>query len=131
MEGQALQARIAAGTLEPLLLLPAAPLPTPLPPPSPPPRGGLLRAREELPPAAASDGNSNGRPEKRQRPAAPGQGTVAESAVNAEGWPCAAGEGGSGGRWATAGPGVLRHTAPIAELLQATQDRLYSRLFNS
>ncbi len=126
MEGQALQARIAAGTLEPLLLLPAAPLPTP---PPPPPGGGLLRAREELPAAAADDGGSNGRPYKRQRPS-----EAAETGVNAEGWPHVEGDGRGGRRgagWATAGPGVLRHTAPIAELLQATQDRLYSRLFNS
>ena len=105
MEGQALQARIAAGTLEPLLLLPAAPLPTP-----PPPHGGLIRVNAEPPLAAAGDpnGSSNGRPEKRQRPAA----AAAETAVDAEGWPRAAGDllgsGGRGAGWATAGPGMLR-----------------------
>jgi hypothetical protein len=124
MEGQALQARIAAGTLEPLLSLPAAPLPTPA---APQPIGGLQAAL----PTAADDSCSDGPPPKRHRPAAGATG--AETAFDAEGWPCVASEstGGRGGGCLAAGPGVLRHTAPIAELLQATQDRLYSRLFNS
>ena len=87
MEGQALQARLAAGTLEPLLLLPAAV-------PSPPPPD--------------DDG--------------------AQAALDAEGWPVRIA---TGARAAPPAEFGVRHTAPLAELLQATHDRLYSRLFNS
>ena len=90
MEGQALQARLAAGTLEPLLLLPAA-VPSPPPPDDDAPSG-------------------------------------AQAALDAEGWPVRIA---NGARAAPPAEFGVRHTAPLAELLQATHDRLYSRLFNS
>ena len=110
MEAQALQARLAAGTLEPLLVF------SPAAPPSAPLDAGSLPS---APAAPASDLQSDGAP-----PSFP---------LDAEGWArCGDRTAGDASRGRAAPePGAVRHTAPLAELLQATQDRLYSRLFNS
>jgi urease accessory protein UreF len=110
MEAQAMQARLAAGTLEPLLLLTANP--------SPP-----GAAKQTAPPL------SNGNAAAAAAAEAGATATPPPARLNAEGWAPAASDAGWGR--AAPEPGAVRHTAPLAELLQATQDRLYSRLFNS